>query len=214
MESQSHSEVYYEVHLNNNRVVSECHDTNAEIEVEPGTTYSLKIVTCFTIIDGRQYSRESEVESYESPPHDYCENNHAFTHQLLYVSLTILQSLLMQFCSLYIAVQPKIVCSEVTRNSVKVTVTDPLIFQPLNQTQYSAREFAPSDSFRLTRVPIDNEKFTSHVIRRDPSVNIPEVILHGNIAGKKYKVKCEMDCTSGDILRNDVSFTADKPLCM
>ena len=42
MESQSHSEVYYEVYLNNNVAVSECHDTNAEIEVEPGTTNSLK----------------------------------------------------------------------------------------------------------------------------------------------------------------------------
>ena len=86
MESQSHSEVYYEVYLDNNVAVRGCRDTNAEIEVEPGTTYSLKIVTCFTI-DGQQYSRESEVKSYESPPQDYCENNHAFTHQLLYVFL-------------------------------------------------------------------------------------------------------------------------------
>ena len=89
MESQSHSEVYYEVHLNKNVVVSECHDTNAEIEVEPGTTYSLKIVTCFTI-DGRQYSRESEVESYESPPQDYCENNHAF-YPPPFVCLSLIQ---------------------------------------------------------------------------------------------------------------------------
>ena len=125
----------------------------------------------------------------------------------------------MQFCSLYIAVQPTIECSKVTRNSVKVTVTDPLIFQPLYRDQYSAREFALSDSFRLKRVPIDDEnnwRFTSHFIRRDddPSATVHDITLHGNIAGKDYKVKCEMECTSGDILRNDASFTAAKLLCM
>ena len=98
----------------------------------------------------------------------------------------------MQFCSLYIAVKPTIVCSKVTRNSV--IVTDPLIFQHL--TRYSAREFALSDSFRLKRVPIDvpidgenSLKFTSHDIQRDddPSATVHEVTLHGNIAGKNTK---------------------------
>ena len=187
--------------LDNDRVVLEkCHDTHTEIQLDFGTRYNLKVKTCYT-----NEIVASDVFPYTTPTEDDSKCKSCYARSV---------AMICKFSFLSNAVKPAITVSEINRNSVKVTVTDPPIFQ--RQSEFHAESVNLSGSFQLRRVPVDDEgntRFTNHVIQRDTYATMHEVTLHGNIAGKDYKVKCEMDCTSGDILRNDVSFTATKLLC-
>ena len=113
---------------------------------------------------------------------------------------------------LSIAVKITLEFSETKRNSVTVKVYDPPIFQ--RQSQVNLRE-----SFRLRRIPVDNEpdigKYTNHSITRSATATFHEFTLGGNVPGKKYLVKCEMDCTSGGPLKQEKLFSEPpKPCCM
>ena len=112
------------------------------------------------------------------------------------------------------AVKPTIAFSELTRNSVKVTVTDSPIFQ--QRSEFHAESVNLNGSFQLRRVPVDDEdnvRFINHVIQRDTYASVHETTLSGNVPGKKYLVQCEMDCISGDKLQIEKQFTSPKPSC-
>ena len=97
--------------------------------------------------------------------------------------------------------------SEIERNSVTVKVSDPPIFQ--RQSDVSL-----NDSFRLRRIPVDNEAAIGrYTITRSATATFHEITLSGNVPGKTYLVKCEMDCTSGDILKQEKKNLPNHAVC-
>ena len=116
-----------------------------------------------------------------------------------------------------IAAKPQINCSEEKRNSVLVTVSDPPVFQ-----NHSVERIHLRDSFRVRRTPIGDEenigRYKTHTIMyKDAKTDTPgtyRVKLAGNIPGARYRVKVEMDCSSGDTHTNETEFISAKPSCM
>ena len=116
--------------------------------------------------------------------------------------------------------KPDIECPEVEQNSVTVTVSDPPLFQ---NHSGGNRGINLMDSFRIRRTPVGDEenigRYKNHTIQRNSvhaSTSCPatyRVKLAGNIPGKQYRVKVEMDCSSGDTLTVEKEFTSAKPSC-
>ena len=100
------------------------------------------------------------------------------------------------------------------RNSVTVAVSDPPLFQ-----NHSVEHINLQEIFRVRRTPVDDEKnigrYKNHTIQRvHAQTNRPSlhrVKLAGNIPGIQYRVKVEMDCSSGDTLTNETEFTSAQP---
>jgi hypothetical protein len=113
--------------------------------------------------------------------------------------------------------KPQIECSEVERSSMTVTISDPPLFQ-----NHSVERIHLRDSFRVRRTPIGDEenigRYENHTIQRvGAETDTPatyRVKLAGNIPGVRYRVKVEMDCSSGDTLTNETEFTSVKPSCI
>lgn len=120
--------------------------------------------------------------------------------------------------------KPGIELSEEKRNSVAVKVSDPALFQ--RRKEFHAEDINLEISFRVKRTPVgdsdSSERYKSHTIQRETTSNHDPVsslttyqsTLAGLIAGTPYKVKCEMDCSSGDTLTNEKEFTSADPSCM
>ena len=97
-----------------------------------------------------------------------------------------------------------------------VTISDPPLFQ-----NHSVERIHLRDSFRVRRTPIGDEenigRYKNHTIQRvGAETDTPatyRVKLAGNIPGVRYRVKVEMDCSSGDTLTSETEFTSVKPSC-
>lgn len=103
------------------------------------------------------------------------------------------------FVSLPYTVKPTIHLFDEKRNSVTVKVFDPPLFQ-----RDDVRDIHLGNSFKVTCPPAGYEL----IIQRE---SMPALVrLPGLIAGSQYTVKCEMQCSSGDTLKNEEGITPTK----
>lgn len=100
-------------------------------------------------------------------------------------------------------------------NSVTLNVSDPPVFR--KQKEFRADSIELEKSFRVRRSQVGDEKnsgrYENHTILRDklnPDPTQPhEIKLAGLQANTKYKVDCEMSCSSRDVLSCQKEFDSE-----
>jgi hypothetical protein len=176
---------HYQVFANDDLRIQNCKDMHAKLDqLEPGTKYSLRVRTCYG--NDEELCLMSETFSYTTPTED--ERT------------------------------PKIEVSEVKQNSVVVQVSDPPFFR--ERARFHVRNIHLR-KVRVRRTPEDGSNVSrfSHeeiwACSSDASKpQTQQVTLAGNIPGRRYRVKCEMEYNSTDILTNEVFFTSPNQKCI
>ena len=131
---------------------------------------------------------------------------------------------MMYMLSVPTAVIPRIECYVTERNSVDVEISDPPVFQRMGQYFADGIKLNES-SYRVRYLPSGDEengdKYVFHsetAPRANPSLDGTPTTrrsktLVGFVAGKAYKIQCEVDCSSGDTLTNEVDFISTRASC-
>ena len=114
---------------------------------------------------------------------------------------------------IYCAVKPTIVSSQVKRNSVTVTVTDPPIFQP--QSGLSADGIQLENTYELSCTPDEGNSPLEFRIERESGSIHHQGTISGIIPGCGYRVECKIRTTSNleDLCKGETTFTATNPHC-
>lgn len=119
----------------------------------------------------------------------------------------------------HITVKPIVeIPEEPISNSVSVKVSDPPVIQ--KKREFHADSIELEKSFRIRHTQVGDEKnidrYENHTILRDelnPDPTQPHTVkLAGLQANTKYKVDCEMNCSSGDVLSCQKEFDST-PSC-